>query len=193
MRNALTGMTATTLLTGLSIGLSGGCLQGIDANDDDSALGAGVPVGIGEGFLAGDFGSRRGFVGDATRLEASIDRQHKSSLVHVVREQRGVGAAMVLVSLSGRTLDELEVGEHAFSFDEATLETQSIFVNVCGGDTGAAFDYDAPAARGTLVVDIRDDGARTIDVHTETPRIDPATGKDTDVVETSDVSFTLSR
>jgi len=192
MRTALTGMTAMTLLTGL-VGVSGGCLQDFDAVDDDSVLGAGAAVAVSDGFLAGDFGGRRGFDGAATHLSASTDVQHASSLVHVMREQRGVGAGMVIISLSGRTLGDLEAGAHAFSYDEATLETQSIFVNVCSGDTGAAFDYDAPVARGTLVVEVGADGSRTIDLHTETPRVDPATGKDTDVVEATDVSFVLPR
>ena len=189
MQSVLTGMTAMTLLAGLS----GGCLQDFDAVAGDSALGAGSAVAVADGFLAGDFGGRRGFDGAATHLSASTDVQHASSLVHVMREQRAVGAGMVIISLSGRTLDDLEPGEHAFSYDEATLEIQSIFVNVCSGETGAAFDYDAPVARGSLVVDASADGARTIDLHTETPRVDPVTGKDTDVVETSDVSFVLPR
>ncbi len=188
MRHAVWGMTAVTLVSGLSAG----CLQGLGGGDDDSVFGSGSPVAIADGFVAGDFGARRGIVGEATRLEASTDEEHSSSLVHVVRDQRGVGTGMVLISLSGRTLADLDVGEHAFSYDEASLETQSIFVNVCSGDSGAAFDYDVPAARGVLVVEVADDGARTIDVHTETPRVDPATGADTETVEISDVSFSIA-
>ena len=103
-----------------------------------------------------------------------------------MREQRGVGVGMVIVALSGLTLNDLAVGEHRFNYDVDTIETQSIFVNVCSGDSDAAFDYDVAAARGVLVVSENNDGLVDVDVHTETLRIEGG-------VDVTDSSFSFSR
>jgi len=55
-----------------------------------------------------------------------------------VREQRGLGAGVIILHVSGNTLDRLAPGEHTFSRDEA-LSDQAIYVNVCGGQSASAF------------------------------------------------------
>jgi hypothetical protein len=97
---------------------------------------------------------------------------------------------MVILSTSGRTLDELEPGEHTFRYDEASLDDDEIFVNVCGGADASAFDYDAPAANGTLVIEDLPEGGRAVDLHTETPVLDLSSGEPTGAVEITDSSFT---
>lgn len=169
-------LSTTTVLSALaSAGV--GCVQ-----SDVDVVGVGAPIALRDGLLAGDFGPRRGIAGSATWLEGRSDGD--STSVHIVREQRGVGTGMVIVSLSGVSFDELTSGAHAFSVDENTLDAQTIFVNVCSGDADVAFDYDVPA-RGTLVVDrVVVDGVEVvdIDVHAESARSDGG-------IDVTDASF----
>jgi hypothetical protein len=152
--------------------------------------GTGSSMSLRDGRLRGDFGVRKGFDGSATNLQGTNDPEYRMTTVNVVREEEGRGAGMVILSLSGRTLDELEPGEHSFRYDDTSLAgDQEIFANVCGGSGATSFDYDAPASRGTLAVAIADDGTRRVDLHTETPTIDPATGLQDGGVELSDSSF----
>ncbi len=174
--------SVTTLIAIAVVSTSAlGCRPGFD---DTASHGA--PVSLADGLIAGDFGPRRGIDGAATRLEASTDSDAVSSTIHIMREQRGVGVGMVIVALSGLTLNDLAVGEHRFNYDVDTIETQSIFVNVCSGDSDAAFDYDVAAARGVLVVSENNDGLVDVDVHTETLRIEGG-------VDVTDSSFSFSR
>lgn len=173
--------------------LSVGCLQEYNYVDPGQNLGLGSSsssnIAMSDGYLAGDFGSRTGFEGEATRLEGSTDRQYKMSVVNVVREQRGTGAGMVILSTSDITLDELTPGEHRFSYDEASYSRTNIFVNVCSGADDTMFDYDAPAENGTVTITDGANGLRTVEVVTETPTVDPVTGLQTGEMEESSSNF----
>jgi len=172
---------------------STGCLQERTYVDPTANLGFSPETAsnmtLRDGALRGDFGARRGFDGVATNLQGSDDPQFRMTTVNIVREEAGRGAAMVIVSTSGRTLDELELGEHVFRYDETGLGDDEIFVNVCGGQDASAFDYDAPAANGSLTIEDTPEGLRTVAVHTETPTVDPATGAPTGAIEITDSSF----
>jgi hypothetical protein len=173
---------------------STGCLQERTYVDPTSDLGFGVAstasnMNLRDGYLRGDFGVRRGFDGEATNLQGSNDTHYRMTTVNIVREEQQRGAGMVILSTSGRTLDELEPGEHAFHYDESGLGDDELFVNVCGGADANAFDYDAPAASGTVTIEDTPTGVRRVDLHTETPVIDPATGAPTGATETSDSTF----
>ncbi len=181
MKNILLG-ACTAGLT-----LSAGCLQDYNYVDPtESVLGSNMQLA--DGYLAGDFGDRTGFDGEATGLEGNIDRQYQNTSVNVVREQRGLGAGMIILHVSGNTLDRLAPGEHTFSRDEA-LSDQAIYVNVCGGQSASAFDYDQPAS-GTLTIEDSPNGLRTVDIQTEAPRLD-VNGNETNEVEASTASFTF--
>lgn len=185
----------TLLLGACTVGLLTGCLQERTYLDPEQNLGfnsgSSSNMSLRDGRLSGDFGPRRGFDGEATRLEGSNDPQYGMTVVNVVREQQNVGAGMVILSISGRTLDNFEAGEHTFRYDQNELSATNneVFVNVCGGNDDSAFDYDAPAESGTITVEDTADGLRQVDIHTETPVLDPATGLQTDDVEISDSSF----
>ena len=184
----------TLLLGACTVGLlTAGCLQERTYLDPDQNVGldsnTSSNMALRDGRLSGDFGARRGFEGEATRLEGSNDPQYGMTVVNVVREQQSVGAGMVILSISGRTLDDYEPGEHRFSYDQTELSNGETYVNVCGGDDDTAFDYDAPADRGTITVEDSPDGVRYVDIHTETQVIDPNTGYTTDDVEVSDAAF----
>jgi len=188
MKNILLGACTAGLC------LSVGCVQEFDYVDPTQNVdlgGGGSNMALQDGFLAGDFGTRRGFEGEATRLEGSSDREYRSTSVNVVREQRGLGAGMVILAVSGNTLDEMATGEHRFSYDEASFSDETIYVNVCGGDSSSSFDYDQPARNGTVTVEEAPNGLRTVDIQTEAPVLDPATGIETGEVETSTASFTF--
>ncbi len=183
----------TILLGACTVGLLTGCLQErtyLDPEQNIGLTGSSSNMSLRDGQVHGDFGPRRGFDGEATRLEGSNDPQYGMTVVNVVREQENVGAGMVILSISGRTLDNFEPGEHSFRYDQNDLSTNSeIFVNVCGGNDDTAFDYDAPAENGTITVEDGTDGQRHVDIHTETPVVDASTGVPTDDVEISDSSF----
>lgn len=188
MKNILLGACTAGLC------LSVGCVQEFDYVDPTQNVdlgGGGSNMALQDGFLAGDFGTRRGFEGEATRLEGSSDRQYRSTSVNVVREQRGLGAGMVILAVSGTTIDEMAVGEHRFSYDEATYSDEQIYANVCGGDSSSSFDYDQPARNGTLTIEEAPNGLRTVDIQTEAPVLDPVTGIETGETETSTASFTF--
>ena len=191
MKNLLLG-AATTALAGFVV-TSTGCLQErtyVDPVGDPGFGGASASnMSVRDGYLKGDFGVRRGFDGEATNLQGTNDAEYRMTTVNVVREEASRGAGMVILSTSGRTLDELEPGEHAFHYDETGLGDDEIFVNVCGGADASAFDYDSPAANGTLTIEDTPTGLRRVDLHTETPLLDPATGAPTGTIETSDSSF----
>ena len=184
-----------TLLVGAcTVGLlTTGCLQERTYLDPEQNLGpnsgSSSNMTLRDGRLQGDFGPRRGFDGEATGLEGSNDPQYGMTTVNVVREQEDVGAGMVILSISGRTLDRFEAGEHRFEYDQSDMSSNSeIFVNVCGGNDDTAFDYDSPAANGTITVEDNTDGQRYVDIHTETPVIDASTGVPTDEIELTDSS-----
>jgi hypothetical protein len=184
------------LLGALTTGLCGsvGCVQEYDYVDptQNVDLGGGASnMALQDGFLAGDFGTRRGFDGEATRLEGNSDREYRSTSVNVVREQRGLGAGMVILAVSGTTLDEMATGEHRFSYDEASFSDEAIYVNVCGGDSSSSFDYDQPARNGSVTIEEAPNGLRSVDIQTATPVLDPATGIETGDVETATTSFTF--
>jgi hypothetical protein len=188
----------TLLLGACTLGLlATGCLQERTYLDPEQNLGPNTGsssnMTLRDGHLTGDFGPRRGFDGEATRLEGSNDPQYGMTTVNVVREQQDVGAGMVILSISGKTLDDFQVGEHRFSYDQNDLSSNSqVFTSVCSGVDGSAFDYDQPADTGTITIEETTDGQRNVDVHTETSVIDPSTGIPTDDVELSDSSFTYS-
>lgn len=188
MKNILLGASTAGLLAA-----SVGCVQDFTYVDPAQNVGfsGGSNMALRDGFLAGDFGARRGFEGEATRLEGTSDRQYQNTSVNVVREQRGVGAGMVIVAISGTTLDALSAGEHRFSYDEAALDAEAIYVNVCSGDSASGFDYDQPAQNGSLTIEDSPNGLRTVDVHTEAPRLDPVTGVETGEIEESDATFSF--
>ena len=184
------------LVGALTIGLCGsvGCVQEYDYVDPAQNVdlgGGGSNMTLQDGFLAGDFGTRRGFEGEATRLEGNSDREYRSTSVNVVREQRGLGAGMVILAVSGTTLDEMATGEHRFSYDEASFSDEAIYVNVCGGDSSSSFDYDQPARNGSLTIEEAPNGLRSVDIQTTSPVLDPTTGIDTGDVETATTSFTF--
>lgn len=189
MKNLLLGACAA----GLS--LSTGCVQEFTYVDPtqniDIATGTGNTMSLRDGYLVGDFGARRGFDGETTRLEGSTDLEYKSTSVNIVREQRGVGAGMVILAISGTTLDEMALGEHRFNYDEAGFSDEAVYANVCGGDSSSSFDYDQPARNGTIVIEEAPGGQRTVEVHTETPVLDPMTGLETGEIETSTSNFTF--
>lgn len=175
------------------LGAVTGCLQQRTYIDPEQSLDftseTASNMSLHDGRLSGDFGARKGIDGEATRLEGSNDAQYGMTVVNVVREQKDVGAAMVILSISGRTLNDFEPGEHMFSYDENDLSDSQVFVNVCGGNDDSAFDYDAPAD-GNIVITQTPDGQRQVDIHTETLVLDPSTGESTGTVELSDSSFT---
>ncbi len=189
MKNILLGACAAGLC------LSTGCMREFEYRDPTQNLdlntGSGNAVSLRDGYLVGDFGSRRGFDGETTRLEGSTDHEYKSTSVNIVREQRGVGAGMVILAISGTTLDEMAVGEHRFAYDEAGFSDEAIYANVCGGDSSSSFDYDQPARSGTIVIEEAPGGQRTVEVQTEAPVLDPMTGLETGEVETSTSNFTF--
>ena len=82
-------------------------------------------------------------------------------------------------------LEQLEVGEHSFSYDSSSLDTPSLAANVCSGPDGGSIDYDRPADSGTVVVSNTDEG-RQIAVHTET-LLDETSGE----TEVSDTTFVI--
>jgi hypothetical protein len=180
---------ATTALVASTVG----CLQERTYLDPSANLGFGADpaanMSLRDGFLRGDFGDRRGFDGVATNLNGSNDGEYRMTTVNVVREEAGRGAGMVILSTSGRTIDALEAGEHVFRYDPESLVDDEIFVNVCGGNDASAFDYDAPAANGSLTIVDLPEGGRSVDLHTETPVLNPATGEPTGAVELTDSSF----
>jgi hypothetical protein len=184
------GLAVTGLLTT-------GCLQQRELMDPEANLGieAGGPVAniaLSDGLLAGDFGSRRGFDGDATEMNGSTDYEFKTTNVVVTREENSRGAGMVILWTNGRTLEQLEVGRHDFEYDPQALEQDTVTANVCSGDSAASIDYDQPADRGTLLVEDDPEGGRRITVETETARLDPTTGdRDFNRMETSSTSFTF--
>ena len=102
-----------------------------------------------------------------------------------------IGAGMVILAISGTTLDEMALGEHRFNYDEAGFSDQAVYANVCGGDSSSSFDYDQPARNGTIVIEEAPGGQRTVEVQTETPVLDPMTGLETGEVETSTSNFTF--
>lgn len=187
MKNLLLGVCSAGLA------LTVGCVQDFTYVDPEQNVGVpgGSNMSLQNGFLAGDFGVRRGFDGEATGLEGSTDRQYRSTTVNIVREERGLGAGMVILAVSGTTLDELAVGEHRFNYDEATFSDEAIYANVCGGDSASSFDYDQPARTGTLIVTESPDGLRSVEVTTEAPVIDTVTGVETAEIETSSAAFTF--
>jgi hypothetical protein len=191
MKNLLLG-AATSALAGFVV-TSTGCMQERTYVDPTVDLGfGGLPasnMNLRDGYLRGDFGVRRGFDGEATNLQGSNDVDYRMTTVNIVREESARGAGMVILSTSGRTLDQLEPGEHAFRYDETGLGADEIFVNVCGGADASAFDYDAPATAGTLTIEDTPTGERRVDLHTETPVVDPSTGMPTGGIESSDSSF----
>ncbi|MDP2343359.1 MAG: hypothetical protein Q8O67_20545 [Deltaproteobacteria bacterium] len=188
----------TLLLGACTVGLlTSGCLQERTYLDPEQNLGpnAGTSsnMSLRDGRLAGDFGPRRGFDGEATSLEGTNDPQYGTTTVNVVREQQSVGAGMVILSISNKTLDDFQAGEHRFSYDQNDLSSNStILANVCSGSDMSGFDYDSPAESGTLTIEDTSDGLRHVDIHTETPVIDQATGIPTDAIELSDASFSYT-
>jgi hypothetical protein len=187
MKNLLLGVATSTLA------LSLGCLQErayLDVPDGFDVLGpSSSDMTLSNGFLRGDFGARRGFDGQATHLQGATTSEYEMSTVNIVREEKDRGAAMVILTTSGFTLDSLPAGEHEFHYDEGSLDSEAVFVNVCGGANASGFDYDAPAASGTLTVGEAPTGERTVQLHTVTEILDPATGAPTGGFETSDSSF----
>lgn len=187
----------TLLLGACTVGLlSAACLQDHTYLDPQQNAGfnntSASSMQLRDGRLAGDFGGRRGFNGEATRLEGSNDPAYGMTVVNVVRDQEDVGAAMVILSISGRTLDKMEVGEHSFHYDESSMNgDEEVFSNVCGGNTSSSFDYDAPARDGTITIQDAPNGLRTVDIHTETPVVDSSTGEETGGIELTDSSFSF--
>jgi hypothetical protein len=176
--------------------LSAGCLQDKTYLDPDQNAGfnntSASTMQLRDGSLRGDFGGRRGFNGEATRLEGSNDPAYGMTVVNVVREQQDTGAAMVILSISGKTLDQYEVGEHAFHYDESSLNTnEQVFANVCSSaGSSDSFDYDAPAQDGTITIEDSPEGLRNVQVHTETPVVD-GSGVPTGDVEITDSAFSF--
>lgn len=193
-------MKTTLLLGACAVGmLSVGCLQDrtyLDPNqnlDPFASSSSSSTMNLKNGRLQGDIGGRRGFSGDATRLEGMNDPAYDTTSVNVVRTQEGTGAAMVILNISGRSLDRLSVGEHAFSASDFGSDVV-VYSNVCSSGLAddSSFDYDAPVDQGTITIEDAPDGTRTVDVHTETRPIDPSTGEPLDGIEITDSSFAFT-
>lgn len=174
------------------------CVQQRELMDPQSNLGieSGGPmanIALSDGNLRGDFGSRRGFDGDATEMSGSSDYEFKTSNVVVTREENGRGAGMVILWTNGETLEQLEPGRHDFQYDPEALEQGTVTANVCSGESAGSIDYDQPADRGTVTVEDVPEGGRRIDVHTETAELDPTTGnRDFSNMEESDTAFVFA-
>ncbi|MCC7072985.1 MAG: hypothetical protein IT383_16805 [Deltaproteobacteria bacterium] len=139
---------------------------------------------LNEGALRGDFGPRTDIDGPAV-AEGSSSPSSNSSTVTVTRAEEGRGTGMVILWTNNLLLEQLEPGEHPFSYDSEALDTPSLAANVCSGPDGGSIDYDRPADRGTFVVSDTAEG-REIAVHTETV-VDASTGE----TEVSDTSFII--
>ncbi len=140
---------------------------------------------LNDGALRGDFGPRTGIDGPAI-AEGSSSLSGNSSTVTVTRTEEGRGTGMVILWTNNVLLEQLEAGEHQFSYDAESLDTPSLAANVCSGPNDGSIDYDRPADRGTFVVTETPVG-REIAVHTETV-VDPSTGE----TEVSDTSFVIA-
>jgi hypothetical protein len=188
MKNLILG----TCVSGLMLA-SVGCVDSYTYVDQDllngGFLGAGSNMQLTNGRLRGDFGPRSGFDGDATFMSGTNDREYQMTTVNVSREQDRLGAGMVILSVVGRTLDELGPGQHRFAYSDSGLD-QQIYVNGCSGPGIESFDYDLPADRGTVSIEETPEGLRRVEVITETTRVDPVTGNIlAGEVETSETVF----
>lgn len=143
------------------------------------------------GALRGDFGTRRGFDGPATELSGTSDLDFRTSTVTVSRAEQERGTGMVILWTNGRLLSELAPGEHTFAYDPQSLDAAEIEARVCSGEDGSSIDYDAPADRGTVLVQQTPEGTQ-IDVSTETAILDD-TGTPTGNFEQASSSFVVSR
>ncbi|MBI1944536.1 MAG: hypothetical protein HYS27_02505 [Deltaproteobacteria bacterium] len=164
-----------------------GCMNDrtyMDPVQNLSGSGTENSLNLQNGNLRGDFGPRTGIDGPAV-AEGSSAPASNSSTVTVTREEDGRGMGMVILWTSNLLLEQLEPGEHAFSYDAESYETPALAANVCSGPDGGSIDYDRPADRGTVVVTDVPEG-RQIAVHTET-LIDETTGE----TEVSDTSFLI--
>lgn len=154
-------------------------VQNLSGTGTDNAL------RLSDGSLRGDFGPRTDIDGPAV-AEGSSSLGSNSSTVTVTRAEQGRGTGMVILWTNNVLLEQLETGEHPFSYDAESLDTPSLAANVCSGPDGGSIDYDRPADQGTLVVTETPQG-REIAVHTETV-VDETTGE----TEVSDTSFIIS-
>jgi hypothetical protein len=143
------------------------------------------------GALRGDFGARRGFDGPADELQGSSDTAWPSSTVTLTRTEQERGTGMVILWTQGITIENLAVGTHDFRYDPNSVDTPPVSANVCSGRNASDIDYDRPADQVTVDV-TQTPAGRQFDVHTETARVDPATGEATDEIEASDSTFVIA-
>ncbi|OGQ09967.1 MAG: hypothetical protein A2138_20795 [Deltaproteobacteria bacterium RBG_16_71_12] len=171
----------------LALVAAAGCMNDrvyMDPVQNLSGTGTENSLNLRNGTLRGDFGPRTGIDGPAV-AEGSSAPGSNSSTVTVTREEEGRGTGMVILWTNNLLLEQLEVGEHSFSYDSSSLDTPSLAANVCSGPDGGSIDYDRPADRGTVVVSNTDEG-RQIAVHTET-LLDETSGE----TEVSDTTFVI--
>lgn len=176
----------------LALVAAAGCINDrvyMDPVQNLGGAGSENSLNLRNGNLRGDFGPRTGIDGPAV-AEGSSMPAARSSTVTVQREEQGRGTGMVILWTDGLLLEQLDVGEHEFAYDAASMDSPQIAANVCSGPDGGSIDYDAPADRGTVVVSDTPAG-RQIAVHTETEVIDAMDGAPTGQVEVSDTTFVL--
>lgn len=157
-------------------------VQNLDGSGSDATL------NLRNSTLRGDFGPRTGIDGPAI-AEGSSTPSMRSSTVTITRDEEQRGTGMVILWTNDVLLEQLEVGEHPFSYDASSVDTPELAANVCSGPSGGSIDYDRPADRGTIVVSDTPEG-RQIAVHTETDvdEMDAENGG----VEISDTTFVLA-
>lgn len=175
----------------LALVAAAGCLNDrvyMDPTQNLGGSGSDTTLNLRNSTLRGDFGPRTDIDGPAA-AEGSSTPSMRSSTVTVTREEEGRGTGMVILWTNDILLEQLEVGEHPFTYDASSVDTPEIAANVCSGPDDGSIDYDRPADRGTVVVTDTPEG-RQIAVHTETELTDEM-GSPSGGMEVSDTSFVL--
>lgn len=175
----------------LALVAAAGCMNErtyMDPAQNLGGAGGDTTLNLRNSTLRGDFGPRTGIDGPAL-AEGSSTPSMRSSTITVTREEQERGTGMVILWTNNVLLEQLELGEHPFSYDASSVDTPELAANVCSGPSDSSIDYDRPADRGTLVVSDTPEG-RQIAVHTETVLTDEM-GVATGGVETSDTTFVL--
>ena len=149
-------------------------------------------VSLTEGRIKGDFGPRHGFDGTATEMQGTSDPQWRTSTVTVARTEQTRGTGMVILWTNGVTLDTLDVGAHDYTFDENSIDTPPVSMNVCSGGDSSSIDFDRPVDHVTATVQQTPQG-RTVQLHTSTAVLDAAGNPDLSAApQTSDTTFTVA-
>ncbi|HEY4222690.1 MAG TPA: hypothetical protein VGO62_15145 [Myxococcota bacterium] len=119
-------------------------------------------LAVSGGHLQGDIGTVKGFDDNATLTEGATDG-YQSSYVKV-QSDKTAGTGMVILNLYGVNLNELKLGQTAFTnFNSNT----SMYALGCSGQNASNIDYDQPADHGTVTVAQGVNGTRQVTVHGE--------------------------